>query len=841
MKAKRIYFLFIMLIIIGIVSEIGRYFSNETAYIIYDLLYYAILVIFGMITISFASKNYNFNKWGYIAGAVLFAASILIMFNMADGSRKDMLFAICSFIPSVQIMTFVNNKIFNCILSWKCVKKSGILDVIGVIILIISAISVYVFHINVYIMLYYAFLYFFGAYTNKENTDSMKPLFIAFGIIAIIYIYLNKAVFSIKNITISNFGYGTYIIVSIYVLWLSVIVFSENIKNSEILRYFEKINFIHIKNKKTELNTIKYWNSVKNQIYSTSILFVLICGVEMFIRFMAMPDVTSEGVLNVLSYFVSGTFFYNLFIFYCIVNLIYAAFGKNLTIIVILNTAIVYLVANAIKLHFHNSVFKLVDFILIREMVLMAKSYIGIVGIVFLVLIGIFILSAVLVNIKRIIKFLKPSPRAGYAAVVTVLTLFFVLSGNSVFFSSEVKNENSDQTTKYINEGIFLYNYDNFKESWKTLFPEKPEDYTKENISEIKNIADKYKPVVSDTKPDVIVILVESYFDINQAKEFTLSCDALPVYRKYGKGNIVSPYFGGESAAVEFEMMTGLSNYYMLEGVIPYTIYFNKDSRFPSIVGEFKDNGYETNVIQPVQPSFYNSANAYKSMGVDNFYSKDILDKYISSNMEYIPDDFIGNKIIDIASDNSKPKFILGVTMEEHSPYSNKYNKEDMEVSVNINSKKLSSSDKEEIEQYSQSIINGGKMIQNVIDYIDNTDRPTLLYVFGDHLPPLAALRETEIYKNKWTKYQTPLIAYSNYKDIDFGENNIKITPNQLAPQILRDAEIEHSSYFDYIFSLRDKYPVIHKEFLSNWDRDELRDYYLLQYDLIFGNKYLLE
>lgn len=317
MKTKKIYFLFIMFLLIGgvtffednIAAEISRYCSYEMAdiikNIIYDGLYYIVLLTFGILTMKFASKNYDFDYLGYIIGAALFAASMFIMFNMTDGNRKDIFFAICSFIPSVQIMSFINDRILNYILSWKYVKKSGALEVIGVIILLISAVSVYIFHLHIYIMLYYAFLYFYGAYTKRGNIpNKIKLVFGVFGTLALIYVYGNKIVFTIKNMTIANMGYDTYIVVCLYVLWLTVLGFCENTEDSEFWKYLEKINVIHIKPRKLQIEQIEYYNIVKNHIYSTAAMFFLICGVEMFIRFMAMPEFTSDGILNVLNYFV---------------------------------------------------------------------------------------------------------------------------------------------------------------------------------------------------------------------------------------------------------------------------------------------------------------------------------------------------------------------------------------------------------------------------------------------------------------------------------------------------------------------------------------------------------
>ena len=88
-----------------------------------------------------------------------------------------------------------------------------------------------------------------------------------------------------------------------------------------------------------------------------------------------------------------------------------------------------------------------------------------------------------------------------------------------------------------------------------------------------------------------------------------------------------------------------------------------------------------------------------------------------------------------------------------------------------------------------------------------------------------------------YNQYSTPIVAYSNYKDIDIGCEYI--SPNQLAPQIILDAGIEHSSYYDYIYSLRDDYPVITKAFVT--DTSGLDIYELIQYDIMYGKKWFYE
>lgn len=110
---------------------------------------------------------------------------------------------------------------------------------------------------------------------------------------------------------------------------------------------------------------------------------------------------------------------------------------------------------------------------------------------------------------------------------------------------------------------------------------------------------------------------------------------------------------------------------------------------------------------------------------------------------------------------------------------------------------------------------------------------------YGDHLPPVEEFEDLGLVNEKYGKYSTSLVMYSNYKSISTGTEYI--TPNQLAAQIMVDSGIEHSSYYDYIYFIRDSYPVLHKEFVQVEGNPELDDYYFLPYDLLAGKKYLFE
>ena len=156
----------------------------------------------------------------------------------------------------------------------------------------------------------------------------------------------------------------------------------------------------------------------------------------------------------------------------------------------------------------------------------------------------------------------------------------------------------------------------------------------------------------------------------------------------------------------------------------------------------------------------------------------------------------------------------------------------DIDVSADVDKEQLM-----QIRQFSQSVKETSNMIEELIEYVDSAERPTLLYVFGDHLPPIDSLGEMAVSKDVRRRYATPLITYSNYKKIDTGSD--KISPVHLSAQALYDAGVEHSSYFDFIHSVKQSYPILHNDFNIDREAEDIKKYEMIQYDMMFGEKYL--
>lgn len=448
-------------------------------------------------------------------------------------------------------------------------------------------------------------------------------------------------------------------------------------------------------------------------------------------------------------------------------------------------------------------------------------------------------LILLLIKYRKIIsRLLRPAPSPPIAAIsIAALTAMLYMLFHGDFRPLDIYArtwENEKVNVQY--NGLIMNQFLNLQ-NLKNAIIKKPDNYTPEYALQLKK---EFKNLdimpLSQEKPDVILILAESYFDLNNVDGLSLSEDIGQTMRKYSPAKLLSPRFGGYTSAIEFEALTGLSLAFLPNALTPYTTYFNNpEMEFPSIVQEFNNNGYITKAMHPDLPAFYNRTIVYPALGFQDYLAlADFeLTKENTTENGWLKDDAFGDRIIQELSAEDTPQFIFAMTMEEHYVTLEKY----PETEVKLQASGIPEKDRKELEQQAQSYLNTDKMVKKIIDYMNQTDRPTLLYVFGDHLPPIDALGLLSYTNDTYQKYMTGFAMYSNYKEIHVDPEYI--TPNQIAVQILHDSGITHSSYFDYLYALREQYPVVHKEFINVDGNPDLDLYRFIQYDIMFGKRWL--
>lgn len=576
------------------------------------------------------------------------------------------------------------------------------------------------------------------------------------------------------------------------------------------------------------------------------IIFMILLFIYEMMNYLLGFRYTSATIRNELvNYCANPTNLLNIFLFVVMYLTIATLINRGTANIVFGGLYIFLFIGNIVKLIFHDTYFTIADIFQLADFFRIAKGYVTIERVALVILLVIVIAIVIYLERKRI----KDSLRIK----VRLLTFIPLLLLTNVSFT-DVKNAkfsdlNIIKELNWLSEredanlrGIVVYNYFNALK-YKEIFPQAPNGYTDELITEYIELFDRLEDNEDTNEdgvvPNVIMVMMESQFELDNFSDIKINEVLDPVTKENKVATLISPRYGGGTASVEFEALTGLSVSFFPGDLIPYTTFFNSTKReLPSIAREFADNGYKTVAVHPNTASFYNRDKVYECMGFDEFVADESFE-FNTANCTadgFMKNEELADKIIDKveeANSNEEPIFLFSVSIEGHREYTSKYTN----VDVNIEDDVLTDAELLELNQYAQTVIEDDKFIEELINYVDSTDTPTIVYFFGDHLPKLTAFETYGFVLDSYNKYSTPIVAYSNYKDITIDTE--RISPNQLAPQVLKDAGINYSSYYDYIYSLREDYPVITKAFVT--DNSGLEIYEIIQYDIMYGKKWFYE
>ncbi|MGN7733454.1 LTA synthase family protein [Ensifer sp. 22564] len=366
------------------------------------------------------------------------------------------------------------------------------------------------------------------------------------------------------------------------------------------------------------------------------------------------------------------------------------------------------------------------------------------------------------------------------------------------------------------------------------------------------------KPLPAGTshrgKPDVIVLMSESFWDPTRLPNVKLSPDPMPTIREMQSGNVFSPEFGGMTANVEFEALTGFSNAFLPYGSIPYQQYIRNP--IPSLATFFRGEGYVSRAIHPFQSWFWNRTAVYKAFGFDTFKSEENMPPMQKRGI-FASDESLTHEIIRQADAMDDPFFFFAVTLQGHGPYeANRYAKNTIKVEGN-----LPESDRQVLETYAQGIKEADESLKKLMDWAKKRDRETIIVLFGDHLPPLNTVYTSTGFMKGVTaerkgskdqmkaQHETPLVVWSNQTGPR--KNVGTISPAFLSYQILKQSGYEHPYYTGFLGKVHDQYRVVDRYMLirrngkevAEWSRQPkvpalLRDYRFLQHDMMFGDRF---
>ncbi|CCM75861.1 LTA synthase family protein [Rhizobium mesoamericanum] len=359
-------------------------------------------------------------------------------------------------------------------------------------------------------------------------------------------------------------------------------------------------------------------------------------------------------------------------------------------------------------------------------------------------------------------------------------------------------------------------------------------------------------------KPDVIMLMSESFWDPTRLKTLTLSPDPMPTIRAIQSGYVFSPEFGGMTANVEFEALTGFSNAFLPYGSIPYQQYVRHD--VPSLATFFRSQGYAARSLHPFSGWFWNRNEVYRDFGFEQFRSEETMPPMEKRGL-FASDESFMKEIMNEADGIDRPFFFFAVTLQGHGPYEpNRYARNTIDIKGNLND-----ADRATLGTYTQGVKEADDSLKMLMDWAEKRERETIIVLWGDHLPPLGNVYTATGYMSDQVatrkasasimkqEHETPLVIWSNKKGSkkDIGT----ISPSLLPYHLLKFAGFEHPYYTGFLGRVQRKYSVIDRYQLIARDNTPspdwvlkpksldplVRDYRYLQHDIMFGKAQTLD
>ena len=291
----------------------------------------------------------------------------------------------------------------------------------------------------------------------------------------------------------------------------------------------------------------------------------------------------------------------------------------------------------------------------------------------------------------------------------------------------------------------------------------------------------------SDTQPNVIMILSESFFDVTELPGVTYDSDPLADFHRAQAEGVSGKFYtrtlGYGTCNIELEVLTGINNRFL--GSDEQLCYWDGE-RFDilSTVPElFQSSGYYTAFLHTFDDSIYHRTPIYQHLGFDDLYfSGDFaaIDPkaaaagdywaYMSQKIAggFYSDDYMGELLIDVAKEKTQPVFLYAATMENHTPYAaEKYESYDYAFTAQV-----SDEARGVLRAVTQGTADASAMLGKLMNYFSESDEPTVIVFFGDHRPGLPLEGCGTVYSAlgmcsedtvDWTTQQTAQLYSTDY------------------------------------------------------------------------------
>ena len=355
----------------------------------------------------------------------------------------------------------------------------------------------------------------------------------------------------------------------------------------------------------------------------------------------------------------------------------------------------------------------------------------------------------------------------------------------------------------------------------------RPKGYSEELIADIlenktKKGTDTTLAAKNDSTehPNIIVLQMESFTTAQDYANIEVDRDPTPVfnklYKEYSSGRFTVPACGAGTANTEFEVLTGISAKFFGPGEYPYKGKLRKET-LENMAYVTKNHGYAASALHDHRALFYNRNEVYANLGFDSFTSVEYMNNISLTPTNWCKDTVLTGEIMDIMTSTEERDFLHVISVEGHGAYPTEKVFKKPYTTVTCKDEET----RWKYEYYLNECHEMDTFIGDLIDAIEDADEPTVMIIYGDHIPALDVKEEN--YK-LGSLYQTRYVIWDN---IGLEKKDRDISSFQSGAILLEDAGLSHEGIlFDY------------QQTTAQDDPDYMNDMEALAYDMLYGKNY---
>lgn len=399
-----------------------------------------------------------------------------------------------------------------------------------------------------------------------------------------------------------------------------------------------------------------------------------------------------------------------------------------------------------------------------------------------------------------------------------------------------------------------------------------PDIYNEDNMNRILLQLHATAPAAAapEVKPNVVVLVSESFFDPTRLPNVTFSGEPVPNYRAlaedFPSGIFLSNTYAGGTGNVEMEIFTGIPSAFLgsgesLTGLSDGSAY----DRVPSIVKAFTAQGYRADYVHAYTNALYERTRNIPALGFDQALFSADFTVDLTNTGDYPSDDSLVDQLIaQFEAKGDDPIFLWGMSMENHQPY---YAGKFSEPSpVTGTSDLLDDAELGALDALLYGLYDADASLGRLVDYFSNCGEPTILVFLGDHLPGLYQSGDKSMYQSlncvstsdtsQWTPEElqkmhgTNYLVWNNYGAQLEAPETVSCTG--LGSRILSWAGIPKPLYFTWVDRAMEQMLLYRERLFITADGMPYNEppedctamvgtYRSIVYDILYGEQYVAE